>query len=570
MNKHISALTFLVFSLTSYITHSQNHRDIFKEKYAISIDSAEVYSHQLISSEKANIRAFGYAAKGHINTMQGDYSFAEDSFILSFKELNYINDDEVRLLEKLYILYYYSNLLVTQHKLELAIKEINEGLKLSKKLEKILMQISYSNMIGRCYSLLGLDNKALEIGRNTIYDINNSKKKINSNSYNNILLSIYLNTTNRALASFSRDSIKNKTYIDSTIKYFNRTKSFINTNNIKLSTGRKRAISILNADISFYSKKYEKALKLYKEALEFVRLEKSKKRIYQLNYKIAECYFYLEKYEKAQKLFEKLDKEYLNSFNLLKNKISIKYYYAEIFLKLGDADKALKYAKSFNDEYKRYNDEIKDLSIDIFTKNELDTKKAILDDLKAQEEVNKRLSQFLIAGGVFILVGFFVTIIFLKRQRKKFSHKIETLLGYIKTLESNTEKPFKKKITEQKAKIILDKLKEIESENLFTNKDYSLSGVAKIINSNSSYVSKVVNEYWGKSFVDYTNELRINYILLKLREEKIYQKFTLVAIAESAGYKSLSSFNKHFKNISGVTPKQYLNYLKKKSHSTLR
>ena len=86
--------------------------------------------------------------------------------------------------------------------------------------------------------------------------------------------------------------------------------------------------------------------------------------------------------------------------------------------------------------------------------------------------------------------------------------------------------------------------------------------MSKKIGSNSTYVSQAVNAYWNKSFTEYTNELRINYILLKLKHEEIYQKFKLEAIAESVGYKSLSSFNKHFKAITGVSPKQYLVHLK--------
>ena len=102
--------------------------------------------------------------------------------------------------------------------------------------------------------------------------------------------------------------------------------------------------------------------------------------------------------------------------------------------------------------------------------------------------------------------------------------------------------------------VILTKLKRIEKQELYTSQSYSLNKVAKKIGSNSTYVSQAVNIYWKKSFTEYTNELRINYILLKLKNDKQYQKFKLEAIAESVGYKSLRSFNKHFKAQTGLLP----------------
>jgi AraC-like DNA-binding protein len=123
-------------------------------------------------------------------------------------------------------------------------------------------------------------------------------------------------------------------------------------------------------------------------------------------------------------------------------------------------------------------------------------------------------------------------------------------------------------INEPQAKKILEKLKKIETQELFLSKNYSLNTIAKKVGSNSTYVSKIINTYLNKSFVEYTNELRINYIVIKLKEDKTYQRFTLTAIAESIGYKSVNSFNKHFKSIVGVTPKQYITFLSKQSVSS--
>jgi AraC-like DNA-binding protein len=58
------------------------------------------------------------------------------------------------------------------------------------------------------------------------------------------------------------------------------------------------------------------------------------------------------------------------------------------------------------------------------------------------------------------------------------------------------------------------------------------------------------------SFSDYINQQRIEKVkkLLKSEDQK---KYTLLAIAENAGFSSKSSFNAVFKKMTGLTPTQY-------------
>ncbi|MNY28251.1 Helix-turn-helix domain protein [compost metagenome] len=60
-----------------------------------------------------------------------------------------------------------------------------------------------------------------------------------------------------------------------------------------------------------------------------------------------------------------------------------------------------------------------------------------------------------------------------------------------------------------------------------------------------------------KSFYDYINELRIEEfkIIVVLPEN---QKFTLLSLAYDVGFNSKTSFNRNFKNITGLSPTAYL------------
>ncbi|MFY0629896.1 MAG: helix-turn-helix domain-containing protein [Flavobacteriaceae bacterium] len=539
------------------VAHSQNYRDTFSEKYSFSKDSAKVYSNNLIQSNDLGTKAFGFISKGYVLTKEGNYDKAKELFDFGFLEIDKIRNEEARLTEKLHALYYYSLFLVVKHEMIKANKKINEGLELSIKLKNAKLQIKLKNLIGRSYSLSNFGKEAIANGLETINSIRSLKSELSPSYYKDELLKTYLNTGYRTLNFFTQDTLKNASYLDSTASYLNLAQSFIKEEKFIPSEIRQRQLLSLQSDILYNKKDYHQAVKYYHQTLEISESLGLKKRVYQLKFRLAECYFHLGRYAKAKALFDKLSSVDLKQYILLKNAVSIKFYYAQIYAKLGNVEKALKYADTFNIQIEDFYKTVSSAKVDVFTQNELNNKKRILNDLAEKEKTNSYLT-FLLS---FIFMFSIALLFYVRNQRKKFRKKMNTLLEHIEN-DKKQKNISTIKVKETKAKKLLLKLTKIEEQELFLNKNYSLNMVAKKIDSNSSYVSQIINTYWNKSFVEYTNELRINYILKKLKEDKIYQKFTLLAVAESIGYKSLSSFNKHFKNIAGITPKQYLNYLK--------
>ena len=75
-----------------------------------------------------------------------------------------------------------------------------------------------------------------------------------------------------------------------------------------------------------------------------------------------------------------------------------------------------------------------------------------------------------------------------------------------------------------------------------------------MVNSNSKYVSQVINEVYHKNFNTYINEFRIREARIRLTDLDNYGHYTIKAIAESLGYKSTTTFTNVFKSITGITP----------------
>jgi len=98
---------------------------------------------------------------------------------------------------------------------------------------------------------------------------------------------------------------------------------------------------------------------------------------------------------------------------------------------------------------------------------------------------------------------------------------------------------------------VIIKAKKYISENF--REDISLSQVAKAVNLNPSYFSRLFSDEVGTSFTNYLNTLRIEYSkdLIAYTDESIQD------IAYKVGYNSAYYFIKKFKRVTSMTPTKY-------------
>ncbi len=113
----------------------------------------------------------------------------------------------------------------------------------------------------------------------------------------------------------------------------------------------------------------------------------------------------------------------------------------------------------------------------------------------------------------------------------------------------------KSKVKSELLEEILEKLTFWEEQNRFLDNKTSLHILAKKLNTNSSYLSKVINTYKNKNFASYLKDIRITYAINHLKENpEIVKTKSMIQIAEMYGFNSLNVFTKSFKNKTGVTP----------------
>ena len=116
-------------------------------------------------------------------------------------------------------------------------------------------------------------------------------------------------------------------------------------------------------------------------------------------------------------------------------------------------------------------------------------------------------------------------------------------------------------IPEEITKNILDGLRIFEREKKFLSKGISLKQLAMDLKTNTSYLSFTINSYVEKNFSKYISDLRIQYSIDKLKEDKKFRLYSIKAIASEVGFKSQEAFSKAFYKKTGIYPSYFINNL---------
>lgn len=186
--------------------------------------------------------------------------------------------------------------------------------------------------------------------------------------------------------------------------------------------------------------------------------------------------------------------------------------------------------------------------------------------LTIQNNYNKLF--WILLGLVFS--GILVKIILLIRNRNKLK-TYKALLNYLNREAVKEEivqevaindTPRTTTLLKESEDQILVGLQKFEASKRFISNDMSLGMLASQLNTNTKYLSEVINRHKQKNFNSYINELRINYITEKIKNEPNYRNYKVSYLAEECGFSSHSTFTTVFKSVVGVSPITFVDFIK--------
>ena len=136
----------------------------------------------------------------------------------------------------------------------------------------------------------------------------------------------------------------------------------------------------------------------------------------------------------------------------------------------------------------------------------------------------------------------------LDRMRHPFSAMNQTTQEFLQGIDSG---PMADATASGYDKIMKAFNQHMEKEQGFLNPTLTIEEIAHTLNTNRTYVSKLVNLYYGMSFRDYLNSKRLNYSKQLMTDEP---DASLEYIAAKSGFQSSTQFIRKFRETEGVTP----------------
>ncbi|MGN1253610.1 MAG: helix-turn-helix domain-containing protein [Prevotella sp.] len=90
----------------------------------------------------------------------------------------------------------------------------------------------------------------------------------------------------------------------------------------------------------------------------------------------------------------------------------------------------------------------------------------------------------------------------------------------------------------------------------YRDKDYSAKQLAEDLNTNTRYISAVVNVRFHMNYTSYVNKFRIQEAMSMLVDKR-YQDLNMEEISDMVGFSNRQSFYASFYKINGITPREY-------------
>ena len=314
----------------------------------------------------------------------------------------------------------------------------------------------------------------------------------------------------------------------------------------------------------YKKKEYSLAIDYLKKSLEYIKLDENYFTLSLSYFFLGNSYNKLNDKKHAFKSFKKVDSLFLFTGNYYNSQKPAYKYLISHYKEKSDYKKQLEYINKYitvdsvlNIRAKSIN---KNLTENYDIPNLLAEKKLIENRLKGDLSTTKNW-----AIGVGTLA--FLLLVFLihqTRKRKAYKKRFQELMNSPIKEVSALEKTVVKKenaIPKETVESILHYLEFFENNHDYISSEITLSSLAKTFETNSKYLSQLINQHKGKSFNNYINELRIGYTVDKLKTDLRFRKYSIKAIANEVGFNTTESFSKAFYKNTGIKPSFFIKEL---------
>lgn len=193
-------------------------------------------------------------------------------------------------------------------------------------------------------------------------------------------------------------------------------------------------------------------------------------------------------------------------------------------------------------------------------------KESIIKSLNRKEKT----SRYVFVGLVCFLIVMGVIAVCQFKKRKIYKKRFEQIIDDKnfrdvdkKELNSKGGLDISVNVSEEIVFQLLSSLDSFEKNNGFIDSKINLQLLAQKFQTNTNYLSKVINQYKEMSLTNYISELRVEYAIKQLKTNQVFRKYTIKAIAQEVGFNNSESFAKAFYKFKGIKPSYFIRELGK-------
>ena len=552
-------LYMISFSFVNAQTTISNKKDLLKiEEFAnTNIDSLFFYAKKSQKSSNLCTKNLGIISEANVFYKRGDF---EKSEVICLKVIKHLKEVNTSCNYKI-LLSAYNRLFWIKKNQAQYNKAFQYILEKKKVIETIpernmyyyLHKLSANNNIASIKEILGLHNDALNILKETNKEL---QKLIDDNTYHynhlRVLHASNLNMIGNNFFILGKDSITS--YLDSAAVYYQKAYR-ISQSFVPLHKNSKQLYTLRKVKVLTQKKKFNLALK------ELATINSK-----ELNFKLAQniafykaiIYYNLSEHDSTLVYANTFLYDSKNKPNTKENKIVIYDILANQYNTLKKADSAYKYSNLGLKELSKLTSDKNKINRFHYNYNFNQIKKK--NALAVKTKYKTHVSQLLFIG-----ITSFLLLIFLiyksKLKRIKNKEQFDERLDEVLTKNTPPKKDYH--IEKELENTILAKLEALENSTAFLKSDFNIKVLAKKLETNTSYLSYIINNTKKQSFKQYITKLRIAYLIKKLNSDLQYQNYTIQYLAEEIGYTNASAFTRAFKKELGITPSEYIKSLKK-------
>lgn len=299
-------------------------------------------------------------------------------------------------------------------------------------------------------------------------------------------------------------------------------------------------------------KNYKAAIDSINKVLPKIVSDKNYGNILASYFYLGKCYAGMGNEEKAIKNYIKVDSMYVINKRIIPEFVGGYFYLIDYYKQRGDKENQLKYLTTFTkidsvlqSDYKQLSKVLRD---QYDTPQLISEKEALIKTLEKEQSTSYIWIVVLVAG-VLGLIGYqfylkklyqkrFEAIIHPKTHDFQASTNEDKQDDFVQDDKSKTTLNVTTEVVDQ----LLEKLFDFEHKKGYLDNTITIQKVALQLNTNTKYLSKVINEQKGKTFVHYINDLRIIYAVDQLQAQTKLRNYTMPSLAKEFGFNSAESF----------------------------